>query len=79
MTMRNLARASVAGLLTAGGLGFAATPALAADVDFGVGLKGTTIAADADGKPATLNITNHGTSKPAEVGIRHQLVLRLDR
>jgi hypothetical protein len=70
MTMRNVARASAAGLLAAGALGFAATPALAADVDFGVALKGTTIAAGADGKPATLNITNHGTSKPKEVGVR---------
>ncbi len=70
MTMRNVARASVATVLTAGVLGFAATPALAADVDFGVKLKGTTIAADADGKPATLNLTNYGKSKPAEVGIR---------
>jgi hypothetical protein len=71
MTMRNLARASAAGILAAGALALAATPALAvADVDLGISLKGTTIAAGAKGKPATLSLTNHGTTKPTEVGIR---------
>lgn len=69
MTMRNLARASATGVLAVSALAFAATPALAADVDLGISLKGTTIAAGAEGKPATLNLTNHGTTKPTEVGV----------
>ena len=70
MTIRNLARVSATGLLAAGVLGLAATPALAADeVDFGLELKGTTIALEAGGKPATVNITNHGTTKPEQVSV----------
>jgi hypothetical protein len=69
MTIRNLARVSASGLLAAGALAVAATPALAADVDFGVSVKGTTIALGAPGKPATINLTNHGASKPKTVGI----------
>jgi hypothetical protein len=70
MTLRNLARVSATGLLAAGILALAATPALAADVDFGLDLKGSTIALGAEGKPATVSFTNHGTTKPAEVGVR---------
>lgn len=70
MTMRNLARASATGVLAVSALAFTGTPALAADVDLGIELKGTTIAAGADGKPATLNLTNFGTTKPTEVAIR---------
>jgi hypothetical protein len=70
MTFRNLARVSATGLLAAGVLALAATPALAADVDFGLDLKGSTIALGAEGKPATVSFTNHGTTKPAEVGVR---------
>ena len=70
MTMRNLARVSATGLLAAGVLALAATPALAADVDFGLELKGTTIALEAEGKPATANITNHGTTTPEQVNVR---------
>jgi hypothetical protein len=67
MTIRNLVRASATGLLAAGALAVAATPALAADVDFGLELKGTTIALGANEKPATVSFTNLGTSKPKEV------------
>ena len=70
MTMRNLARVSATGLLAAGVLALAATPALAADVDFGLELKGTTIALEAEGKPATVNITNHGSTTPDQVKVR---------
>ena len=69
MTMRNLARVGATGLLAAGTLALAAAPAFAADVDFGLSLKGTTIAVGASGKPATLTFTNNGTSKPKEVGV----------
>lgn len=70
MTMRTLARASAAGLLAAGMLAFAATPALAAaDVDFGLEFKGTSIALGAGEKPATLTLTNHGKSTPDFVGV----------
>jgi hypothetical protein len=69
MTMRNLARISATGLLAAGVIAMAATPALAADVDFGLDLKGTTIALEAEGKPATATITNHGTTTPDAVNV----------
>jgi hypothetical protein len=69
MTFRYLARASAAGLLAAGALAVAATPALAADVDFGLELKGSTIALGVGEKPATVNFANLGTSKPDEVRV----------
>ena len=69
MTIRNLARISATGLLAAGALAAAATPALAAEIDFGVNLKGTTIALGTSEKPATVSIANNGTSKPKKVGI----------
>ena len=69
MTMRNLARVGATGLLAAGTLALAAAPAFAADVDFGLSLKGTTIAVGASSKPATVGFTNNGTSTPKEVGV----------
>jgi len=69
MTFRHLARASASGVIAAGALAIAATPALAADVDFGLDLKGSTIALGASGKPATISFTNHGTTKPERVGV----------
>ena len=69
MTFRTFARASATGLLAAGALAVAATPALAADVDFGVDLKGTTIALGANEKPATVSFANLGTTKPKEVRV----------
>jgi len=69
MTMRNLARVGATGLLAAGTLALAAAPALAAGVDFGLSLKGTTIAVGASSKPATVSFTNNGTSKPKQVGV----------
>jgi hypothetical protein len=70
MTMRSVARVSAAGLLTAGALAFTATPALAADVDFGVDIKGTTLALDANAKQSPVTLSNHGTTKPSEVRIK---------
>ena len=69
MTFRNLARAGATGLLAAGTLAFAAVPALAADVDFGINLTGTTIAADASGKLGFVTVTNDGTAKPSDVEV----------
>lgn len=70
MTMRNLARMSATGLLAAGVFALGATPALAADVvDLGLELKGTAIALGAEGKPATVAITNHGTTTPEQVSV----------
>ncbi|MEV6631441.1 hypothetical protein AB0M54_11890 [Actinoplanes sp. NPDC051470] len=69
MTIRHLARVSATGMLAAGALALAATPALAADVDFGINLKGTTIALGATEKPATISFSNNGTSKPKQVGV----------
>jgi hypothetical protein len=69
MTMRNLARVGATGLLAAGTLALAAGPAFAADVDFGLNLKGTTIAVGASSKPATISFTNYGTSTPSEVEV----------
>jgi hypothetical protein len=65
MILRYLTRIGVAGVLAAGALGAVATPALAADVDFGLDLAGSTIAADAIGKWPRAHITNYGTTKPA--------------
>lgn len=70
MTMRSVARVCAAGLLTAGVLTLTATPALAADVDFGVDIKGTTLALGADVKQSPVTISNHGSTKPSEVRIR---------
>lgn len=70
MTVRNLARISATSLLAVGALGFAATPALAADVDFGVKAVGSTIAANASGKFAKITISNNGTTKPDAVDIK---------
>ncbi|GAA0816188.1 hypothetical protein [Spirilliplanes yamanashiensis] len=69
MTFRNLARVGAVGLLATGALAAAATPALAADVDFGLDLTGSTIAADASGKFAQVGVSNNGTTKPKTVGI----------
>lgn len=70
MSFRNLARVSASGLFAAGALAVAATPALAADtVDFGLNLKGTTIALNSTGKPATVSIANDGTTTPKEVRV----------
>lgn len=69
MTFRNLARVGATGLLAAGTLAFAAVPAFAADVDFGIDIKGTTIAADASGKFGVVTVTNQGTTTPSEVGV----------
>jgi hypothetical protein len=69
MTIRNLARISATGLLAAGALAAAATPALAAEIDFGVNLKGTTIALGTSEKPATVSVANNGAAKPETVGI----------
>ena len=69
MTFRNLARAGTTSLLAAGTLAFAAAPALAADVDFGINLTGTTIAADATGKLGFVTVTNEGTTTPTEVEV----------
>jgi hypothetical protein len=69
MSLRNLTRVSATAVLAAGALALSAAPALAADVDFGLTLTGTTIAADATGKLGSVNITNHGTTKPKEVNV----------
>jgi len=70
MTMRSVARVCAASLLAAGALTLTATPALAADVDFGVDIKGTTVALGSDGKPAIITVSNNGASKPSEVKIK---------
>jgi hypothetical protein len=70
MTMRSAARVCAAGLLAAGALAFTATPALAADVDFAVDIKGTTFALGANVKRAPVTISNHGSTKPSEVRIK---------
>jgi hypothetical protein len=67
MSLRNFTRASATAVLAAGALALSATPALAADVDFGLTLTGTTIAADATGKLGTIGVTNNGTTKPEKV------------
>src|SRR5689334_13764613 len=69
MTFRTFARVGVTGLLAAGSLAFAAVPAFAADVDFGLDIRGTTIAADASGKLGFVTITNDGTTKPSDVEV----------
>jgi hypothetical protein len=69
MTFHSLARVGVIGLLAAGALTAAASPALAADVDFGVGFTGTTIALGAPAKAASVDLANLGTSKPAQVRV----------
>ena len=69
MTLRNLARIGATGALAVGGLGFAATPALAADVDFAVELSGTTIAAGTPTKSVKLTFENNGTTKPDKVEV----------
>lgn len=73
MTLRNLARIGVTGSLAVGALSLAAAPAFAADVDFGVTMTGTTIAADSSGKFAKLTVANHGTKKPAAVEVTFDL------
>ena len=70
MTVRNLARISATSLLAVGALGFAATPAMAADVDFGVKAVGSTIAANASGKFAKITVSNNGTTKPGAVDVK---------
>ena len=70
MTFRTLLRVGATSLLATGALVAAGLPAhAAATTDFGVALKGTTIAAGADGKFGTLTLTNEGTTMPAEVGL----------
>lgn len=69
MTFRNFARVGATGLLAAGSLAFAAVPAFAADVDFGLDIRGTTIAADASGKLGFITVTNDGTTKPSDVEV----------
>ncbi|MCA2214609.1 cell wall anchor protein [Jidongwangia harbinensis] len=69
MSLRNLTRASATAVLAAGALALSATPALAADVDFGLNLTGTTIAADATGKLGMVAVTNHGTTTPKAVNV----------
>ena len=67
MTFRHIARVGAAGLFAAGILAAAAVPAYAAGVDFGVGFKGKTIAADASGKLGFVTIANDSSSStPAE-------------
>jgi hypothetical protein len=78
MTFRHIARVGAAGLFAAGILAAAAVPAYAADVDFGVGFKGTTIAADASGKLGFVNLTNGGSSTPAKVNVLFD-VTKLDQ
>jgi hypothetical protein len=70
MTMRSVARVCAASLLAAGALTLAATPALAADTDLGIDIKGSTLALGADAKPATITISNNGSTKPSAVKIK---------
>ncbi|GGK97035.1 EGFR-like transmembrane domain-containing protein [Mangrovihabitans endophyticus] len=70
MMLRTVARMGAAGLFAAGSLAVTAGPALAAaDVDFGVSLKGTTIAANSSGKFGAVDIANNGTTTPDEVEV----------
>jgi hypothetical protein len=69
MSLRSLTRVSTTAVLAVGALALSATPALAADVDFGLEIAGTTIAADATGKLGRLNVTNHGTTTPKDVTV----------
>src|SRR4029453_3174458 len=69
MSFRNLTRVSATGLLALGALALGAPPALPADVDFGLNLTGTTIAADASGKFGSVSVTNHGASQPEAVDV----------
>jgi hypothetical protein len=78
MTFRHIARVGATGLIAAGTLAAAAVPAYAADIDFGVGFKGTTIATDASGKLGLVNITNYGSTTPAKVDVRFD-VTKLDQ
>lgn len=70
MMLRNAGRMAVAGVLAAGALSLVATPAYAADVDFGVDVAGSVIASDAPGKEPTVEITNHGATTPASIVVR---------
>ena len=45
-------------------------PATGMDVDFGVEIKGTTLADGAYAKQAPVTFSNHGTTKPSEVRIK---------
>jgi hypothetical protein len=78
MTFRHIARLGAAGLIAAGTVAAVAVPAYAAGVDFGVGFKGTTIAADASGKLGLVNITNYGSTTPAKVDVLFD-VTKLDQ
>lgn len=69
MTVRNLARIGVTSVLACGALGLAAAPALAADVDLGVDVTGTTLAAGAKVKLTKVTITNKGTTTPATINV----------
>ncbi|MFI7539646.1 hypothetical protein [Actinoplanes sp. NPDC049599] len=70
MAMRSVTRLCTASLLAAGALTLTATPALAADVDFGVDIKGTTLALGANEKQSPITFSNYGSTKPSEVRIK---------
>jgi LPXTG-motif cell wall-anchored protein len=70
MTLRTVARACATGLLAACALTFVATPALAADTDLGIDIKGSTLALGIKSKPVTITVANHGITKPSAVTIR---------
>jgi hypothetical protein len=70
---------SLVGLLAAGIVALTATPAAAAaEIDFGVELRGGTVARDVSYKGAEAAVTNHGTTKPESVRLTVDLT-ELDR
>jgi hypothetical protein len=70
MTFRNLARVSAVGLLAAGALAAAATPALAAgDADLAVSAKGLTVAVGAPAKLGQLHIANKSGAAATDVTV----------
>lgn len=69
MISRSLARVGATAVCAAIAVGLAPAPAHAAGTDLGINLTGTSLAAGADFKFATLTITNHGTTRPDAVDI----------
>jgi hypothetical protein len=74
MTFRTLARVGAVGLLAAGSLAAAATPALAAgDADLAVTAKGLTVAVGAPGKVGQLHIANKSRAAATDVTVTFDL------
>jgi hypothetical protein len=66
MTVRHLTRIAAAALLAAGVVTGAATPALAAEADFGLGLRSAT---DGVVTNVVVTISNNGTTRPEKIAL----------